>query len=56
MVFFNGCSYACGFRVVSIVVGNAFGVDVLVEGLGEVDHGLLFEEATLPMARAHTFV
>ena len=44
-VFFDGCSDAGGFGIVSVVVGYAFGVDVLVEGFGIVDHGLLFEEA-----------
>ena len=47
MVFFDGCSDAGGFGVVSVVVGGAFVVDVFVEGLGEAVHGLLFEEAAV---------
>ena len=48
-VFFYGCSDACGLRIVSVVVGYAFGVDVFVEGLGEVDHGFWFEESAVSM-------
>ena len=48
-VFFDGCSDACGFGVVSVVVWYAFVVDVSVKCFGEVDHGLLFEEAALTM-------
>ena len=35
--------------MVSVVVGYAFGVDVFVEGFGEVDHGVAFEEAAFSM-------
>jgi len=48
-VFFDGSSDARGFGVVSVVVWYAFLVDVSVECFGEVDHGLLFEEAALTM-------